>query len=157
MEPASANAARMIDGCDHDVAALLRAQSLRPTKARCQLLSYLRSTDQHPNAEEITASLRSKGSDIGVATVYQNLNLLVDAGLIMRFKGADGRSRFDADLSPHSHAVCDSCGRMVDVELNEHAKRVLHGVSANESHVAGWRLNRASVELRGLCPQCRRH
>lgn len=157
MEPSSRDFAATMGGCDRDTAALLRAQGLRPTKARCQLLAHLRSTRRHPSAEEISASLRSQGSDIGVATVYQNLNRLVDAGLIVRFKGTDGRSRFDADSSPHSHAVCEVCGRMADVEFDERIKRTLRGVSASESHMVGWQFNRASVELRGVCPQCRQH
>lgn len=141
--------------CEHDVAVALRAHGLRPTRARCQLLLHLRSTDRHPSAEEITASLRDEGSDVGVATVYQNLNRLVEAGLLRRFKGADGRSRFDADVSAHSHAVCDSCGRMADIEIGEDVARTLDLTSSGDERAPGWLLTHAAVELRGVCPGCR--
>lgn len=144
-------------GCGQDTTALLRAQSLRPTKARCELLAHLRSTDRHPSAEEITAALRGEGTQIGVATVYQNLNRLVDVGLVRRFSGTDGRSRYDADMAPHDHAVCDSCGRIADIDLDQRVKHAIDRASAAEPHVSEWLVTRASVELRGLCPDCRRH
>lgn len=144
--------------CDDDeVVALLRAHGLRPTKARCQLLGHLRSTDLHPSAEEIASRLRAEGSEIGVATVYQNLNRLVESGLVVRLSGADGRSRFDADMATHDHAVCESCGRIVDVALDEDARHVIDRASASEPHLDAWVLTRTTVEMRGVCPECRAH
>ncbi len=140
---------------DQDVTAALRARGLRPTSARCLILSYLRSTDSHPSAEQITAALRETGAEIGVATVYQNLNRLVDTGLVLRLSGADGRTRFDADVAPHGHAVCDSCGRIVDIEVDPRTKRAIDRASIEGPQE--WFVTRASVELRGLCPACRRH
>jgi Fur family transcriptional regulator, peroxide stress response regulator len=144
-------------GCERDTTALLRAQGLRPTRARCELLAHLRSTDRHPSAEEITSTLRDEGIGIGVATVYQNLSRLVDVGLVRRLSGTDGRSRYDADMAPHDHAVCDSCGRIVDIDLDPRAKHAVDRATAAEPHVSGWLVTRTTVELRGLCPDCRRH
>ena len=157
MERESTGGAPRVPGCEHDVAAVLKAEGLRPTKARCQLLAYLRSTDRHPSVEEITSTLRSEGAEIGVATVYQNLNKLVDAGLVRRFSGPDGRSRFDGDLAAHSHAVCESCGRVVDLELDTGTRRVIDRVSTTDTPLSQWLVTGTSVEVRGLCPGCRRH
>ncbi|MBE0417221.1 MAG: transcriptional repressor [Coriobacteriia bacterium] len=140
-----------------DVTVLLRSRGLRPTKARCRLLAHLLSTKLHPSAEEITGSLRGEGMEVGVATVYQNLNRLVDAGLVRRLSGSDGRSRFDADISAHDHAVCESCGRITDLELEPGVKRALDRATAGEKDLGQWLLTRTSVEVRGLCPECRAH
>lgn len=140
-----------------DVTALLRARGLRPTKARCCLLEHLLSTKQHPSAEEITASLRGEGIEVGVATVYQNLNRLVEAGLVRRLSGNDGRSRFDADMSSHDHAVCESCGRIADLDLEPGVKRALDRATAGERDLDAWLLTRTSVEVYGVCPRCRVH
>jgi len=140
---------------ERDAAAALRSKGLRPTRARCLLLTYLWSTDRHPTAEEITSALRTDGAEIGVATVYQNLNRLVDAGLVLRLSGTDGRSRFDADVSPHDHAVCESCGRIVDIDIDSRAKRAIDRAGAQGPQVSEWLVTRTSVEMRGLCPVCR--
>lgn len=153
----ASGAGDFVGACDQDVISALRAHGLRPTTARCLLLAHLRSTDLHPSAEEITSALREDGTEIGVATVYQNLNRLVDAGLVLRHSGTDGRSRFDADVAPHDHAVCDSCGRIVDIDVDPRAKRAIDRASIEEPQVSEWLVTRTSVELRGLCPACRRH
>jgi len=137
-----------------DVTALLRARGLRPTKARSLLLKHLLSTKQHPSAEEITASLRGEGIDVGVATVYQNLSRLVEAGLVRRLSGQDGRSRFDADMSAHDHAVCESCGRIADLALEPGVKHALDRATAGEKDLDEWLLTRTSVEVHGVCPRC---
>jgi Fur family transcriptional regulator, peroxide stress response regulator len=143
--------------CEHDdVTVLLRSRGLRPTKARCRLLAHLRSTKLHPSAEEITGSLREDGMDVGVATVYQNLNRLVDAGLVRRLSSTDGRSRFDADMAVHDHAVCESCGRIVDVDLESGTRTALDRAAATEKELGTWLLTRTTVEVHGLCPECRR-
>ena len=140
-----------------DITALLRARGLRPTKARIQLLTHLLGTTAHPSAEQITASLRTEGVGVGVATVYQNLNRLVDIGLVRRLSGSDGRSRFDADMSAHDHAVCDSCGRIADLGLEPGVRRALERATADEKDLGTWLLTRTSVEVHGLCPECRAH
>jgi Fur family transcriptional regulator, peroxide stress response regulator len=143
-------------GCEPgDVITVLRARGLRPTKARCRLLEHLLSTRSHPSAEEITASLRAEGAEVGVATVYQNLNRLVEAGLVRRMSGSDGRTRFDADMSAHDHAVCESCGRIADLDFEPGVKRALDRATAGERDLDTWLLTRTSVEVRGLCPECR--
>ncbi|MDF1542811.1 MAG: Fur family transcriptional regulator [Anaerosomatales bacterium] len=140
-----------------DITVLLRAHGLRPTNARVQLLAHLFGTTAHPSAEQITASLREVGVGVGVATVYQNLNRLVDAGLVRRMSGSDGRSRFDADMSAHDHAVCDSCGRIADVDLEPGVRRALDRATAGDRHLDTWLLTRTAVEVHGLCPECRAH
>lgn len=138
-----------------DVAELLRSRGLRPTRARRQLLTYLASTDRHPSAEEITGELRAEGVEIGVATVYQNLSRLVDAGLALRLCGADGRARYDADTSAHDHAACDTCGRIIDLELDPGVRSALRRIPAISNESGEWLVTRTSVELRGVCPECR--
>jgi Fur family transcriptional regulator, peroxide stress response regulator len=145
-------------GCESgDVTTLLRARGLRPTKARCRLLEHLVSTKRHPSAEEITASLRAEGVEVGVATVYQNLNRLVETGLVRRMSGSDGRARFDADMSAHDHAVCESCGRIADLDLEPGVKRALDRATAGKKDLDAWLLTRTSVEVHGVCPECRPH
>lgn len=138
-----------------DIDDLLRSHGLRPTKARRLLLAHLKSTTRHPSAEEITDQLRRDGVGIGVATVYQNLSRLVDAGLLIRLSGSNGCSRYDADVSSHDHAVCERCGRVADFDPGPRVRNALEEVSPCETGLGEWSLTRTSVEMLGICPECR--
>ncbi|HET6498565.1 MAG TPA: Fur family transcriptional regulator [Coriobacteriia bacterium] len=141
---------------EQGIARELRARGLRPTRARCHVLAHLRSSECHPCAEEITLALRDEGHEVGAATVYQNLNRLVESGLVSRVTGVDGRLRFDAELAPHDHAVCQSCGRIADVAIESRVKRVVDRVTIDGPHVSGWLIKGAHVQVSGVCPECRR-
>ncbi|MDP2401945.1 MAG: Fur family transcriptional regulator [Actinomycetota bacterium] len=149
---------RSTASCDQaSISEALMRVGLRPTRARCGILAHLLGSDVHPNAEEITAGLRSDGIAVGVATVYQNLNKLADAGLVHRLAGPDGRTRFDADLSDHDHIVCDSCVKVRDFDLAPASRHALHRAAAGDAATGSWLISRTTIELHGLCPECRAH
>ena len=89
----------------------LREHGVRPTEARRLVLALLDEKNYHPSTEGIIKALRDKGFNVGVATLYQNLNKLVEEGLLVRIKGPDDLMRFDANLDPHHHLVCIKCGK----------------------------------------------
>jgi Fur family peroxide stress response transcriptional regulator len=142
---------------DRDVVARdLRAHGLRPTIPRQTILSALRRTTAHPTVDALRSMLRADGHSVGIATVYQNLDRLVDTGLVLRFLDADGLMRFDADTSAHDHLVCVVCGRIDDVhadpKLHDRASRAVAGLA--KAH-PDWKVERVHVELLGRCPACR--
>ena len=139
------------------VAELLDRHGLRATRARCLILDRLLSRHDHMSAEEIRVALGRRGVELSVATLYQNLNRLVRAGLIDRFAGTDGVTRYDADMQPHAHLVCRHCGRIADISTDKPPFAGLR-VTVPESarHYCDWSVADARLELRGSCPRCRR-
>ena len=136
----------------HEITEQLRRHGLRPTPARCRILELLTRRREHYTPEEMLEALREEGEPMSIATLYQNLSKLTEAGLVARFLGADGVSRFDATTEPHHHLVCEVCGRIVDVEaegLKALKPRPLHGDS-----LAGWQVREKRVEFVGVCPAC---
>lgn len=109
----------------------------------------------HLSADEIHSALRRRKYKIGTATVYQNLHLLTDAGLIMRFKGAENSILYDSNLTLHHHLVCKYCGKVEDISFDEWEKPFprwndLRSANAGE----GWKIDRTRIEFRGICPSC---
>lgn len=100
--------------------------------------------------------LQSAGHSVGIATVYQNLERLVEAGLVLRFLDSGGLMRFDADTSVHDHLVCVSCGRVDDVHADpkdhERASRAVSGLAGAHPE---WKVERSHIVLLGRCPDCR--
>jgi Fe2+ or Zn2+ uptake regulation protein len=89
----------------------LHEHGLRPTEARRLVLALLDEKNNHPSSEGIISALRNKGYPISIATLYQNLNNLVEAGLLIRIKGPDGLMRFDANLTPPTTWSAKSVGK----------------------------------------------
>ncbi len=135
----------------------LKAQGLRPTRARRLILGHLAGRTDHPDAESIRDGLMRDGERLGPATLYQNLHRLAAEGLVGRLVGPDGVMRFDPTVEPHPHAVCRRCSVIVDVDVPPEALEKLTPLSKTSGRsLAGWTLDSLSVEFRGLCPSCAR-
>ncbi|MBD5416171.1 MAG: transcriptional repressor [Desulfovibrio sp.] len=124
------------------------AARTRMTRQRAEILAELRKAKTHPTAEEIHAKVRRALPRISLGTVYRNLELLAQAGEILRFEGGGHGRRFDGDVSPHLHVRCVRCGRVADV-CGPAPAPALEGLSA-----AGFAILGARIELDGLCESC---
>ncbi|WP_324716705.1 Fur family transcriptional regulator [Carboxydochorda subterranea] len=130
----------------------LQAHGLRPTGPRLAILGFLRARGEHLTPAEIFEGLRAAGRPISIATLYQNLQALSRGGLVKRIVGPDGALRYDVNLAPHHHLVCQRCGRLVDVELS--GPIATKPVAPHAGDLAGWEVVSVHVQFYGLCPQC---
>lgn len=85
------------------------------SKQREEILDYLKSVKTHPTAEEVYSEVRKIDKNISLGTVYRNLDRLSKENLILRIEIANGKDRFDGDISSHYHAVCKKCGSIIDI------------------------------------------
>ncbi len=79
------------------------------------IYEIIASTKSHPDAEWIYSEVQKTYPGISLGTVYRNLVHLQNSGKIRSLGVVKGCERFDADMSPHSHFVCNVCGRIIDV------------------------------------------
>lgn len=86
---------------------------------RERILDVLRGTKSHPTAEWVYAETRKTLPNISLATVYRNLNRLAERGEIIKIEGAFLKDRYDADVTPHAHIVCEKCGAVRDCPIPE--------------------------------------
>ncbi|MGA8845150.1 MAG: Fur family transcriptional regulator, partial [Nocardioides sp.] len=90
---------------------------LRPTRQRTAVIEALGSVDGFRSAQEIHALLESREAQVGLATVYRTLQLLVDAEAVDLLRAEDGELTYRRCSSHHHHhLVCRSCGATVEVE-----------------------------------------
>lgn len=97
-----------------DVRLAFREAGLRHTRQREAVFAALCATDIHPTAEELHELVRQDEPGLSLATIYNSLEALSDAGLCRRLPCNGGPTRFDADLSRHVHVVLPD-GRVLDV------------------------------------------
>ncbi len=103
---------------------------------------------EHPTAEMVYQWLKPANPNLSLGTVYRNLNLLAEEGLLIRMPFL--ADRYDGDTHPHTHFLCESCGRLLDMEL-EYDVELDVAAAASEP---GLRIHGHSLTFRGLCPQC---
>ena len=87
----------------------------RYSRQRELIYQALCQTDEHPTAEMVYRWLKPENPALSLGTVYRNLNLLADEGVIRRM--AFPVERYDAKTAPHPHFCCDQCGGVYDLEL----------------------------------------
>ncbi len=127
----------------------LRQSLPRVTKQRKAIFAALQGNTSHPTAEEIYRCVKEQLPHISLATVYRNLKLLSQEGLIQEIMTGDGPSHYDFRTHDHYHFLCDRCERVLDVELPVQAhfhQRLRRQGFAVRSH---------ELVFRGLCPACR--
>ena len=97
----------------------LKARGLKTTKQRLAILDTLANRpDQHLTAEEIYDIVKTRWPNIGLATVYRNIQLLSEMHLIDKLNLEDGFIRYEiADPEEgsghhHHHMICLSCGKV---------------------------------------------
>lgn len=135
---AAHGAARMLEG--------LRRAGLKLTPQRVSIVEAFADDPSHPTAQEIFERLRARMPTMSFATVYSTLDTLAAAGLCTVRAVSPGAARFDPNVDPHHHAVCERCGAMRDVPA---APLALAGVP--HFHVSA-----VEVVYRGLCSTCHR-
>ena len=125
--------------------------TLKHSKQRDAILSFLMSRKDHPTADVVYSHLREEYPNLSLGTVYRNLTLLSELGQIKRLHIGDGVDHFDADTSPHYHFLCSECGAVIDLQMEtiDHINQ-LAGVGF-DGQIAG-----NITYFYGLCPKCSR-
>ncbi len=91
-------------------------QVRRHSYKRDAILRALMESKLHPTAEQIYTQLKPEIAGLSLATVYRNLSILKQDGVINSVGVVNGEERFDADTSRHAHLICSACGSVTDVE-----------------------------------------
>ena len=97
------------------------------SKQREEVFNYIKSSKSHLSAEEVYMGLKLKNPNISRGTVYRNLNLLVDKGIVNKISNSGSPDKFDFAECEHSHAICKICGDVFDMQvlLDDKVKEII--------------------------------
>ena len=95
--------------------ARISASRATATPARRLLLQALFGSQEHRNAEELAAEVRSHAPDVHMSTVYRNLEELARLGIIDCTRMGKGPATYHLASAAHGHLVCEKCGSMTEV------------------------------------------
>jgi Fur family peroxide stress response transcriptional regulator len=128
---------------------VLRRSGVKTTHQRLEIYREVARSGEHPDAETVYKGVRKRIPTVSLDTVYRTLWLFLDLGLITTMGPPRNRVRFDANLSSHHHFVCTKCGSARDFYSEQFDRlRIPDAVKALGS------VEKAQVELRGLCSRC---
>src|SRR5690625_4768007 len=127
----------------------LKKSGVRITPQRHAVLEYLLTSHTHPTADEIYKALESKFPNMSVATVYNNLRILKELGLVQELTYGDDSSRFDSSPEEHYHIICEECGKIVDFHYP-----TLDEIESLAEKVSGFEISHHRMELYGVCNEC---
>lgn len=133
----------------HEAMDTLKGSGVRITPQRHAILEYLIGTMSHPTADEIYKALEGKFPNMSVATVYNNLRVFKEVGLVKELTYGDSSSRFDWNTTHHYHIICQECGKIVDF-----AYPGLDEVETLAEHVTGFDVSHHRMEIYGTCKEC---
>lgn len=122
----------------------------RLTPQREAVLAVIREREDHPTASDIFEAARKRLPSLSYATVYNSLKFLREAGMVREISFGDCASRYDGVMDRHDHAICSSCGKLVDFDLPEAAE--LMRAAARKSK---FKPESVHLTLMGVCPDCR--
>jgi len=128
---------------------LLYKVMVRLSKQREAILRVLRSTTSHPTADWVYEQVRKKLPRISLGTVYRNLRLMTQEEIILELDFAGTPSRFDANTQPHSHFICEQCGRIFDVAVPVHEE-----INERIARKTGFKVSNHQLDFSGLCKDC---
>lgn len=122
----------------------------RSTQQRQLILDIIKQADRHVDADEVYRQARQKSPSISLSTVYRNLQIFKELGLVEEHQ-LDGTRRYyeSAPRSKHHHMVCLGCGRVFEFTCPS-TERIRSRLSREE----GFRVTGVDVRFVGYCPQC---
>lgn len=127
----------------------LSARGYKITPQRRVILEILGNSDRHLTAEEIGQEVRKTEPSISLATVYRNLNLLVDLEMVSRLNIHDGPVRYELHRGHNHHLVCMDCGAAVKLGICPMQGEVKRLAEENGFEVSGHHF-----EVMGYCREC---
>ena len=130
-------------------------RAFRLTPQRAAVFDVVREADDHPTAREIYVRVKERLPGIGFATVYRTLNLLVRHGEVLELRLGDGANaervaRYDANIAPHEHIRCTSCGAIADLQVG-----LPRATTQRAARDSGFDVDGYELQFLGRCADCR--
>ena len=142
---------------EETVKELLRSRGLKVTSQRLLVLEIMAAyPDEHLTAEEIYDLAKKKSPDIGLATIYRTVQVLLDLHIINKVTFDDGFTRYElngeesASGHRHHHVICTRCGQVYSLETD-----LLDSLEQQVLETIGFQVTDHEVKLYGLCKKCR--
>lgn len=127
-----------------------KEKGLKLTPQRKVIFDILAESNRHLTVDDIYQKAKTVYPMLSPATVYRNVEQMVDAGLLTHLELSGASMRYDTNLEEHHHFVCDKCGKVFDLYLKDFS----YEVDSEKSHLDDVRVDSKQLYLHGACREC---
>jgi Fur family peroxide stress response transcriptional regulator len=127
----------------------LRKKGYKVTPQRLEIYEAVKSSREHPTADDVYREVKKKNPTISVATVYKALELLEKIGEIQSIGQINGKTVYDSNTALHVNLHCINCNRIEDIESDLTEKLVKEIQNKTKSKIVGQTIN-----FYGYCSEC---
>lgn len=131
----------------------LAREGLKLTQQRLAILDVFLEDGGHYTLEEMYRKVSAVDANVGQATVYRTLRLLVDSGFANEVTFGDGLTRYELNhgQTHHDHLICRECGASVEF-LTPELETMLEDVARRH----GFLQTSHALNIFGVCETCRK-
>ena len=126
-----------------------QAKPYRYSRQRERLLEVLRASTLHPTASWLYDQLKSEFPKLSFGTIYRNLTILIEQGLVQKIDAGSTFDRFEAKTIPHYHLICTQCGSICDVE-----QQLFPDIDETITNMTGFVVEKHRIDFLGMCIGC---
>lgn len=126
---------------------LLKEYNLKVTPQRLAIVEELY-VNGHMNIDDLYRKLLAKFPSISLATIYKNINAMVEKVFLSEVKIPNSKSVYELTKNEHAHIVCSSCGCIEDIIVD--SSSVIQQVNTMNS----FNVDKADIVLSGVCKNC---
>jgi len=126
---------------------LLKNNDLKVTPQRLIIVKEL-DTKGHMSIDDLYIALHSAFPSISLATIYKNINVMINKLFIQEVKIPNEKSVYELAKEEHAHALCVKCNAIMDMNLD-----VSKFIRKAET-LSNYSLSKSSVIFSGICPTC---
>jgi Fur family peroxide stress response transcriptional regulator len=131
------------------IATNLRTHHLKVTPQRLKIVESL-NTFGHLNIDMLYQEVKETYPNVSLATVYKNLAIMTENGLLEEVKIPEKKSVFEIKKEPHLHLHCTRCGKIEDLGIDT------DGLIKEAEKTSGYDVETVDMVLRGVCPECQK-
>ena len=129
----------------------LDANDSRYTTQKRDIVMHIAKEKTHFEVDDFLATIRKKNKRFSRATVYRTIKQLLDAQLVQKIQGTDGRILFEQNFEKkqHDHVICNTCGKILEIDEEKLSK-----LYASYCKKIGFSPEYRSVHIYGTCSDC---
>lgn len=132
----------------------LKENNLKVTPQRLVIYNYLSNNLSHPSAESIYNGIKELNPSISLATVYKTLNSLKSASLIQEINVGEDSFRYDIQVLPHAHLICNKCNAIIDYFPTQTLKDFTNEAKNVVEQNANFKIDYSQIYFYGTCSNC---
>ncbi|MHB8232122.1 MAG: Fur family transcriptional regulator [bacterium] len=124
------------------------------TPQRLEIIKIISESKNHPSAADVYNKLKELYPMVSLNTVYKNLSMLASLHEVKEIKTLQNSVHYDGDISMHGHAICERCGKIIDVEVDELDFKGFFETKIKGKLTESYHVRNYGIEFYGLCGGC---